>query len=128
MKYAAKVAAVVLALAASASVATAAQVMQGLPPQSSGVKPGEYSHALKGPAQHVLYGTIVAVHTTTFDLRARGGQVHHIDPTLAIQSGRYSAPLFVGKIVNVEGYISGGTFHAQRITRMTKLDGAAPDH
>jgi len=79
---------------------------------------------------HSAFGEIVRMGPTVFVLRLRSGRPLTVDATEAIQAGRTSEPLFVGKLVVVTGNIdSRGTFEAQTVTRLSNLDSPTrPDH
>src|SRR5450631_49905 len=77
-------------------------------------------HAVR-PGPHVFYGTIAAIKGSAFTLRLRNGRAITVDATAAIANGDYSAPLFVGKIVSVDGNVVGATFTASHVFRMTNL-------
>jgi hypothetical protein len=50
-----------------------------------------------------------------------------VDASWAVAHGMYSAPLFVGKVVIIQGrFGSDGTFYATTLTRLTKLDASLP--
>jgi hypothetical protein len=77
---------------------------------------------------HTMYGTIIAIQGEAFTLRLRNGQSMQVDATDAIKRGTVSNPLFVNKIVSVQGYrAANGTFHAQTVTRMTRLENTPSD-
>jgi hypothetical protein len=72
---------------------------------------------------HDVFGEIVRLYPTGFALRLRSGRTLTVDASSAIASGRFSQPLFVGKIVLVTGGIdSRGTFLAETVTRITRID------
>jgi hypothetical protein len=72
---------------------------------------------------HDAFGEIVRLNPTGFSLRLRSGRTLTVDASSAIASGRFSQPLFVGKIVLVTGGIdSRGTFLAETVTRITRID------
>jgi hypothetical protein len=72
---------------------------------------------------HDVFGEIVRLNPSGFILRLRSGRALTVDASSAIASGRFSQPLFVGKIVLVTGGIdSRGTFLAQTVTRITRID------
>ena len=79
---------------------------------------------------HSAFGEIVRMGPTVFVLRLRSGRPLTVDATEAIQAGRTSEPLFVGKLVVVTGSLdSRGTFEAQTVTRLSNLDSPTrPDH
>jgi hypothetical protein len=79
---------------------------------------------------HSAFGEIVRIGPTVFVLRLRSGRPLTVDATEAIEAGRTSEPLFVGKLVVVTGSIdSRGTFEAQTVTRLSNLDSPTrPDH
>ncbi len=79
---------------------------------------------------HDVFGEIVRLYPTGFVLRLRSGRALTVDASSAIASGRFSQPLFVGKIVLVTGGIdSRGTFLAETVTRITRIDNATrADH
>jgi hypothetical protein len=79
---------------------------------------------------HSAFGEIVRMGPTVLILRLRSGRPLTVDATEAIQAGRTSEPLFVGKLVVVTGNIdSRGTFEAQTVTRLSNLDSPTrPDH
>jgi hypothetical protein len=78
--------------------------------------------------QHLLFGTIVALRGSFITVRLRNGRVQIVDATAAIANGDYSAPLFVGKIVSVDGVSRGTTFIAAHIVRMENLTDLQADH
>jgi len=52
---------------------------------------------------HVFYGTIAAINRGVITLRRRNSPAVAVDAAAAIANGDYSAPLFVGKIVSIDG-------------------------
>jgi hypothetical protein len=72
----------------------------------------------------IVYGTIASIRMKTeLVVRLRSGYPQRVDATRAIRTGRYSAPLFVGKIVAVMGRMQpSGIIDAMAVTRMPKLD------
>jgi hypothetical protein len=82
----------------------------------------------KGP-EHVMFGKIARLSGPYFALQLRTNRVVNVDATLAVQSGAYSAPLFVGKIVMVTGKLdASGTLHANAVSRYMRIDRATlPD-
>lgn len=104
------------------------QISRGAP-STTHVTPHTKINALGG-ATHILYGTISSVKGAALVVRTRGGRLQPVDATQALAAGTYSAPLFVGKVVAVNGYYDAAkTLHAQSVTRMTKLDpSTSADH
>jgi hypothetical protein len=75
------------------------------------------------PAAHVVAGTIVTLSGQTFVLSLRSRHRLRVNASPAVASGHYSAPLFAGKIVIVQGtYAADGSFVAHSVTRLTRLD------
>jgi hypothetical protein len=105
-----------------------AQTVRPLPAtQRHGVAPVPVAPAVPSGVQHTVFGTIARLAKSSFVLQMRTGRRVSVDAAPAIASGRYSAPLFVGKFVVVEGTLdASGTLHARSVTRMTRLDGATP--
>jgi hypothetical protein len=79
------------------------------------------------PGPHHFYGTIAAIHGSIITLRLRSGRQVTVDATAAIANGNYSAPLFVGKIVSVDGYRTGKALTATHIFRISNLGGLPVD-
>lgn len=76
---------------------------------------------------HDVSGAIVSLSGNSVSLRLRDGRVLSIDATDAIASGRFSAPLFVGKFVEVTGPVDlHRVLHAQTITRLPRVDSTTP--
>lgn len=76
---------------------------------------------------HDLSGAIEALGRTAFALRLRSGRLQRIDATDALASGRVSAPLYVGKLVDVTGsYDQRHVLHAETITRVPRVDASTP--
>jgi hypothetical protein len=74
-----------------------------------------------------LFGSIANLKGTRFTLRLRTGRTLPVDASAAIDSGRFSAPLFVGKLVVVTGALdAAGTLHALTVSRFTRLDERTP--
>jgi hypothetical protein len=93
-------------------------------PVRGGVRPVPV--AAKAP-EHAVFGTIASLKGTRFVLRTRIGRALPVDASAAIASGRFSAPLFVGKVVVVTGALdAAGTLHAVTVTRFTRLDERTP--
>ena len=82
-----------------------------------------------GQPPHAIAGTIVAVKGTQLTLHPRTGPDVTVDASAAIANGTYSAPLFKGKIVVVQGTrAANGTFRAVSVTRVDALKGISPDY
>jgi hypothetical protein len=70
---------------------------------------------------HHFYGTIASIKGSQLAIRLRNGRVQVADATAAIAHGDYSAPLFVGKTVAVDGAFNGSSFTISHIFRLTNL-------
>jgi hypothetical protein len=70
---------------------------------------------------HILYGAIAAIQRNTIYIRRRNGGLLAVNDAAAIAHGDYSAPLFVGKLVSVDGSVVRGTFVASHIFRLNNL-------
>jgi hypothetical protein len=79
----------------------------------------------RGP--HVFYGTIVAIRGTSLSVLLRNSRIVSVDVAAAVASGNYSAPLFVGKTVSVDGSGNGGAFTAAHVFRVTNLANLSND-
>jgi hypothetical protein len=77
-------------------------------------------HAAR-PGTHTFYGTIVAIRGSLVTVRLRSGSYVTADDAIAVAHGDYSAPLFVGKNVSVDGESHGATFRAAHLYRVDKL-------
>jgi hypothetical protein len=77
---------------------------------------------------HVVYGTVVAVHGSQLTVKLRNNRSINVDASPAIANGDYSAPLFVGKLVNVDGaFKPNGVLSAAHVFRLVRLEGLRPD-
>ncbi len=75
-------------------------------------------------APHGIFGTITALQSPQLTLRSIAGATVHVDASVAIKSGDYSAPLFVGKRVLVTGTTGpNGVFRAVSVDRVDSLRG-----
>jgi hypothetical protein len=83
-------------------------------------------HAVR-PGPHVFYGTIAALRGNLITLRLRNGRSVPVDVSVAIANGNYSVPLFIGKMVSVDGTLAGGGFMATHVFRMSNLANLPPD-
>jgi hypothetical protein len=111
----------------------AAQTVRALPGERArepvtgrGFESGPYANP---SPTHRLFGEIVALQGTRAEVRSRTGRIIEVDCGPAIRTGHFSAPLFVGKLVLVEGlYSPDRIMHAARITRLPRLEPTlAPD-
>lgn len=121
--------AALLALSIAPAGASAARVTTLAPERQVPLRPAAAApyHATRlGP--HTLYGTIVALRGARLVLRLRNGRSQSVDGTRAIAANDYSAPLFIGKIVAVDGTFASGVFSAQHIYRLSNLQGLQNDH
>ena len=89
------------------------------------VSPQGFHPRKRGP--HTFYGTIVSLNGTQLVLKRRNGRLQNIDASVAIADNAYSQPLFVGKVVVIDGSVSGGIFTAAHIYRLTDLDDLGND-
>jgi hypothetical protein len=79
-----------------------------------------------GPA-HFVFGEIAKLVSPRLVLRLRDGRLLDVDAAAAIESGRFSAPLFAGKLVVIEGRLDAlGVMHAESVTRTPRIDEATP--
>jgi hypothetical protein len=69
----------------------------------------------------VVSGTIAGQRGTRIVIRLRNGRLVAIDGAAAMSSGNFSAPLFVGKFVMIDGTVHGATFTAAHIIGLTSL-------
>jgi hypothetical protein len=83
--------------------------------------------ALAGPT-HTVVGTITQIGGPILTVMLRTRRPLHVDASAAIARGSYSAPLFVGKYVVLQGrYGRDGTLFATTITRLPRLDSTILD-
>lgn len=79
------------------------------------------------PARHadrLLFGRIDAIRGSILTVRARSGRLVRVDASEAVRTDAYSAPLFIGKFVVIDGYDdSAKTLHATSVMRMGQLTG-----
>ena len=117
-------------LASAQTVGHAQPVSRSVGPavsQSTGKSPQRYHPVKLGP--HTFYGTITAINGTNVTIRTRRNRVVNIDASTVLADGTYSAPLFVGKLVTIDGNQSAsGVFTAAHIFRMTNLSALPDDH
>lgn len=71
---------------------------------------------------HILFGRIASIKGDIIAVQLRNGRLQNVDAAAPIANGNYSAPLFVGKFVSVDGTLVGGTFVAAHIFRQYSLD------
>ena len=134
-----KVRAIVVAMAVAALPAFgSAQTVRSVQPLGRSAAPAVYRagtvrsqgkfHPVKlGP--HTYYGTITAINGTSITMRTRKKRNVTVDATNVLADGSYSAPLFVGKAVTIDGDLAAsGVFTAAHIFRMTNLDALPDDH
>ncbi len=121
--------AAVAALAISSSAAVAARVTVFAPVRQVQVRPAAahpYHATRLGP--HTFYGTIVTMRGSRIAVQLRNGRMQSVDATSAIAANDYSSPLFIGKLVAVDGTFVKGVFSAQHIYRLSNLQGLQNDH
>jgi hypothetical protein len=97
-------------------------------PVAHAAPPGSKTWRSVPPGPHTLFGTIAALDGADVTVRLRSGRLAAVDATAAFANGAYSAPLFVGKMVAVDGVVHNGTFVAAHIVRLTNLADFPPDH
>lgn len=79
--------------------------------------------------RHEIWGTIVKIQGNQLTVQLRSGHDLSVDDSAALKAGRFSAPLFVGKTVRLEGsYDNRGIFRAVTVAAIPFLEGAASDH
>ncbi len=77
---------------------------------------------------HTFYGAITSVNGTTIVVRTRRQRLVTVDAATVLAAGTYSAPLFVGKLVTVDGSeAANGVFTAAHIARLTNLNALPTD-
>jgi hypothetical protein len=83
--------------------------------------------APSGPIRTAV-GTIARIGGPILIVTLRTRRPLRVDASAALARGSYSAPLFVGKYVIVQGrYGVDGTMFATTITRLPRLDATIPD-
>jgi hypothetical protein len=91
------------------------------------VRPGTSATPKPGQPEHFVSGTIVKIAGRLLLVQLRDRRLVRVDATSPLATGRYSAPLFIGKVVIVEGsYARDGTLLATTITRLPRLDRTVP--
>ncbi len=123
---------------AALPLAVTAQTVRGVPQATRHLAPAALRSAAKpserkfhpiplGP--HTFYGTITQLGSTSLTIRTRRQRLVNVDATTVLADGTYSAPLFVGKLVTVDGVQgANGVFTAAHILRMTNLNALPNDH
>jgi hypothetical protein len=90
-------------------------------------RPDAMPASLLRKGNHVVFGRLESVKGPLLTLRTRSGHLWSVNATEALNSGNYSAPLFVGKIVEVDGYLSrSNSLQASGVMRMGSLDRWTP--
>jgi hypothetical protein len=89
---------------------------------------GRFRPLKQGP--HTFYGKIVnLLNGDTVMLQTRRNRLVNVDATNVLAAGTYSAPLFVGKLVTVDGnQPATGAFVASHISRLINLKNLNNDH
>jgi hypothetical protein len=81
----------------------------------------------QGP--HTFYGKIVSLGANRVVILTRHNRLINVDTTIVLAAGTFSAPLFVGKLVAVDGdQPATGAFTAAHIWRLTNLNSLNSDH
>ena len=115
------------AAACAATPASAAPATQHVLSRGAVGNPSATPKTALGKANHIFFGRLESIEGKMMSLRTRSGRVWSVDATEAVASGNYSAPLFVGKIVEVDGYFRDShVLQATGIMRMGTLDRATP--
>ncbi len=113
---------------ASPSGVTGAAPVRPLPQYV--ISRGAVTHAKTVPAPrspHDVSGAIVTLRSNVIALKLRSGRIVPVDATDAIASGRFSAPLYVGKLVDITGaYDAKHVLHAETITRVPRVNASTP--
>jgi hypothetical protein len=90
-------------------------------------RPNTVPTSLAPKANHVVFGRLEFVKGPLLTLRTRSGRLWSVNATEALRSGNYSAPLFVGKIVEVDAYLNrSNVLQASGVMRMGSLDRWTP--
>ncbi|MBV8491031.1 MAG: hypothetical protein JO199_10935 [Candidatus Eremiobacteraeota bacterium] len=74
--------------------------------------------------ERIVYGTVSKIESkSAIVVKLRNGYPQRVDMTEVLRTGRYSAPIFIGKIVAVTGRIepATGALRASTLVRATKL-------
>jgi hypothetical protein len=115
-----------LGLAFALLVAAAGAQTISTRPHAQQMRPG-HPMSTPVPRAHLVAGTIAKVAGSDLLVELRSRRLLHVDASPAIASGRYSDPLFVGKVVLIEGsYARDGTLDATTITRLPRMDETVP--
>ena len=77
---------------------------------------------------HTIYGQIAGITGNILTVRMRNGRSAKVDAAAAVAHGDISAPLFVGKLVSVDGEVRNGTFTAAHVFRLENLYQLPNDH
>jgi hypothetical protein len=118
--------ALVLPLALLVNAGANAQLSSATRPRAESLRPGIVTATPPG-RPHMVVGTISRVAGANLVVELRTRRLLHVDASPALASGRYSAPLFVGKFVIIEGtYGTDGTLFATSITRLPRIDSESP--
>jgi hypothetical protein len=92
-----------------------------LPQRQLGHQARPQSHSRTAIGPHHFFGTILAIRGGILTIRRRNGTLTTVDATLAIANDNYSYPLFIGKMVAVDGAYSAKIFVATDVQRITSL-------
>lgn len=96
---------------------------QVLPPA---VRPATAWHSV-APGPRQIYGSIAAINANVLVIRLRNGRLQNVEVAAAIAHGDYSAPLFIGKPVSIDGDVRNGTFTAAHVFSLPNLNGLPTD-
>jgi hypothetical protein len=76
---------------------------------------------------HRVYGVITAIGRNVIYVERRNRRIQAVNIAAAVAHGDYSAPLFVGKTVSVDGELVRGTFVASHVFRLENLNALPAD-
>jgi hypothetical protein len=121
------IALLIAATVAAGSQAVAQTTIRRPAPVAVPVRPNTNTPPNTRLPQHFVSGAIVKINGRLLLVQLRDRRLVRVDATSPLATGRYSAPLFIGKFVIVEGsYAADGTLLATTITRLPRLDSSTP--
>jgi hypothetical protein len=115
------------AIAAGAEAVVAQTAIRRPVPVAVPARPGANATPKVPRPEHFVSGTIVKMAGRLLLVQLRDRRLLRVDASSPLATGRYSAPLFVGKVVIVEGsYARDGTLLATTVTRLSRIDRTTP--